>query len=208
MKQKPIIQRVEVFGWQSALRGMRNPLDSWHKQDSVFSPLHIGENDWRLMTTLLKAGPEHRKFLRMIHVQFDLTVPRYIWSEFDTYHFNVKNSCSTMHTLLTKKKKIRTDMFSYDEELEPHMIEVVKELNRLRDIYTTNNEYNKGSVLQMAKAILPEGFMQKRTVDTNYEELLTMYRQRKNHRLSEWRDFCDFLLTLPYFKELVDELEK
>ena len=118
MEDKVRVEVIDVFGWAGAIEGMRNPKDSWELTDSVFDPLVIiGENDLNLMKRLIHGGPEHRKFLRMIHVQLNLWLPRYIWSEFDTYHFNVKNSCSTMHKLLTKNP-ITVDQFIYDEEDE------------------------------------------------------------------------------------------
>ena len=206
MEDKVRVEVIDVFGWAGAIEGMRNPKDSWELTDSVFDPLVIiGENDLNLMKRLIHGGPEHRKFLRMIHVQFNLWLPRYIWSEFDTYHFNVKNSCSTMHKLLTKNP-ITVDQFIYDEEDEQsrELIKItVGTLNALREKYVaSNNAKEKKVLLRQAKQILPEGFIQKRTVDTNYEELYTIYRQRLNHRLSEWQVICEEIKKLPYFEEL------
>ena len=193
---------VNVFGWEGAIRGMRNPMNSWNKNDSTFSSnkVILGENDLDLAKRLIKAGGEHRKFLRMIHVQFDISFPRYIWSEFDTYHFNTKSSCSTMHKLLTKEP-ITLDMFSYDAQDRYVMDSIVEQLNniRLEFLKTKNVE-----LIRRAKQLLPEGFLQKRTIDTNYEELLNIYFQRRNHRLVEWREFCKELEKLPYFMEFIN----
>lgn len=189
---------------------MRNPMNSWKLADSTFDPLEIGPNDQKLMLTLLKGGSEHRKYLRMIHVQFDLTLPRYVWSEFDTYHFNTKNSCSTMHKLLTKEK-ITTDMFSFEEYTQKTMNAIIDDLNVIREEYidVSTPDKRKIELLRAAKMILPEGYMQKRTVDTNYEELLTIYHQRINHRLPEWHEFCDVLLKeLPCFRVFIEILEE
>ena len=110
------INNIEVFGFKSALRGMRNPMNSWDRGDSAED--HMGENDLKLAQMLLKAGTEHCKFMRQIHVWMDINMPRYIWSELDTYHFNTKNSCSTMHRLLHKSVEITKDLFIYDEKDE------------------------------------------------------------------------------------------
>ena len=202
------IENVETFGFEGAIRGMRNPMNSWERSDRTnydnnFN-LIIGPNDMELMLKLTKAGTEHRKFLRMIHVQFDLTAPRYFWSEFDTYHFNTKNSCSTMHKLLTKEP-ITLDLFSYNKEDEGIMQSIVDKLNEIRLQYIDKNCQNKNELLRRAKQLLPEGFYQKRTIDTNYEELMSMYFQRKSHRLIEWREFCIYMYNmLPYFHKFID----
>lgn len=197
------INELEYWGFRGALRGMRNPMDSWDKGDSHITNgiVFIGPNDLKLMSKLIKAGPEHRKFLRMIHVQFDVSFPRYIWSEFDTYHFNTKNSCSTMHKLLSKKP-ITKDMFLYDKDEDSEVINAI--VNRLEEIRLKYLETKNPNLIREAKQILPECFLQKRTVDTNYEELLTIYSQRKDHRLKEWREFCKELENLPYFNVIYE----
>lgn len=198
------IEILEVSGWPGAMRGMRNPKDSWERADTVFYPeIKIGPNDMQLAKTLVVGGPEHRKFARMIHVQMDLVLPRYIWSEFDTYHHNTKNSCSTMHKLLTPRP-IGLGDFIYDEKDKPILEEIIKELNTLRLEYINKETpaSEKKTILRRAKQILPEGFLQRRTVDTNYEELRTIYSQRRTHRLPEWQWFCDEIKKLPYFEEL------
>ena len=196
---------IEISGFKGAFIGMRNPMNSWDKSDSYFEngAINIGENDLKLAKKLIKGGAEHRKFLRMIHVQFDIDFPRYIWSEFDTYHFNVKNSCSTMHKLLSKTP-ITLDMFSYNEDDATILSFVVDRLENIRKEYLKTKD---AKLIERAKQLLPEGFLQKRTVDTNYEELMNIYFQRRNHRLSEWRWFCKQLEGLPYFKMFLDMKE-
>ena len=197
---------IDIFGWKGALMGMRNPKNSWNRCDSRFDDeLIIGANDLKLATILCKAGGEHRKFLRMIHVQMNVYAPRYIWSEFDTYHFNVKNSCSTMHKLLDKNTPITSSMFDYDDKDYEMINLIVDKLESLREDY--NSEGSSGArhqeILTRAKQLLPEGFIQMRTVDTTYEELRNIYKQRKYHRLQWWRDFCKELESLPYAKEFI-----
>lgn len=197
---------IDTFGWKGALTGMRNPKNSWEKNDSQFgNDLVIGPNDLKLATTLCKAGSEHRKFLRMIHVQMNIYAPRYIWSEFDTYHFNVKNSCSTMHKLLDKNTPITSKMFDYSGTDYELINLIVDKLEQLRKDYNSKDVSGARQLdlLIRAKQLLPEGFIQMRTVDTNYEELRTIYHQRKNHRLSWWREFCEELESLPYAKEFI-----
>ena len=204
------LKNIDVFGFKGAIRGMRNPMNSWYKGDSKFGynqygeTIVIGENDFNLMKNLIKAGGEHRKFLRMIHVQFDLDAPRYFWSEFDTYKFNTKNSCSTMHKLLSKDQVITKDMFQYDEKDDDLINAIVLRLEKIRQEYI---ETKDAKLLERAKQLLPEGYYQKRTIDTNYEELMNMYFQRKNHRLSEWRQFCNQIAGLPYFQMFIDAKE-
>ena len=221
------ITNTQVFGFEAAVRGMRNPLASWDKSDSYpvdcigattmdstkSKNFSIGPNDMDLMKRLLKSGPEHAKFMRMIHVQCDVDMPRYWWSEADTYHFNTKNSTSTMHKLLNNDNPITLDMFAICEEDRELWKIIVNRLESLRKTYKSaqkNDELsNKKEILSRlllrAKRLLPEGFLQMRTWDTNYAELRTMYHQRKNHRLKEeWQDvFCKWVELLPYAKELI-----
>ncbi len=199
---------TRVMGFESAIHGMRNPLNSWDKTDSITlnGKYLLGINDRFLAQRLIKSGPEHCKFLRMIHVQTDVNMPRYWWSELDTYRFGTKNSCSTMHKLLNNNNQITMDMFVICEEDEDLWESVVERLESLRQEYKaseTNEE--KSRLLIRAKRILPEGFLQLRTWDTNYAELRNIYFQRKNHRLKEeWQDvFCNWVKTLPYFEELI-----
>ena len=221
-------KNTEVWGFEHALRGMRNPKDSWDKSDSKYwipndflnenvcdenigwTPYHIGQNDMKLAQTLLHAGNEHSKFMRMIHVSVDVDMPRYWWSEADTYHFNTKNSCSTMHKLLNRNSPITIEMFVTCEEDVDWWIDTIAKLEKLRQEYkhiqaTTKDNNDMERLLVRAKRMLPEGFLQMRTWDTNYAELRNMYFQRRYHRLKEeWVDtFCKWVESLPYAKELI-----
>ena len=226
---------TEVWGFKHALRGMRNAMESWDKSDSELcngmlkQPMlcnncsnslcdrtfrsgnfEIGKNDMKLAQSLLLAGNEHAKFMRMIHVAVDTDMPRYWWSEADTYHFNTKNSCSTMHKLLNRNTPITLDMFVIcEEDLDIAQI-VVERLEQLRQEYkdiqsTTKDNKKMNRLLLRAKRLLMEGFLQMRTWDTNYAEIRNMYFQRKHHRLEEeWvNTFCKWVESLPYSKELI-----
>lgn len=216
------VTNTEVYGIAAALRGMRNPMNSWHlsdtrKADTIedFKLLDticpkdmdmelavIGENDLDLAQRLIKAGPEHCKFLRQIQVWADFNMPLYWWSEFDTYKFNTKNSCSTMHKLLNAKKGIELSDFVYDKLDRQDIEKIVIKLNELRDRYLETKDYN---YVIRAKRLLPTSYKQLRTVNTNYAELRNIYFQRKNHRLKEeWQDtFCKWVESLPYAEELI-----
>lgn len=217
-------ENTDVWGFENALRGMRNPMNSWSKSDSKYccesecsgcalldSVCYlIGKNDMELAHTLLKGGNEHSKFMRMIHVVVDVDMPRYWWSEADTYHFGTKNSCSTMHKLLNNNNPITLDMFLIAEEDIEWWTYTIKKLEEMRVEYKKNQSITKDSgamnrLLVRAKRMLPEGFLQLRTWDTNYAELRNIYFQRKNHRLKEeWVDvFCKWIESLPYAKELI-----
>lgn len=211
-------ENTEVWGFEAAIRGARNPMNSWSKLDSKWicdelNQVHydIGDNDMKLATKLIKAGTEHRKFLRMIHVQVDITAPRYFWSEYDTYKVaTTANSTSTMHKLLNNPNPITEDMFSYNKLDSGYIYSVVEKLEQLRQEYLITKD---DELLHRAKQILPEGFLQMRTVDLNYETLKAMCSkgQRRSHRLPEWRvDFINWARSLPYAQELIftDELEE
>lgn len=210
------IENSEVIGWEHAIRGMRNPKNSWDRSDSSecnmsgnyqckdchrgTSNYCIGANDLDLMKRLSKAGTDHRKFMRMITVYADITAPLYWWKEYDTYKVGtVANGCSTMHKI--HEKEFVLDDFSHeyfeDSELLPYIIDV---LNAYRKLY--NTEHKKNDWYQMIQ-LLPSSYNQKRTVMLNYEVLRNMYHSRKNHKLDEWHTFCDFIETLPYAKELI-----
>lgn len=212
-------RNTEVWGFQHALRGMRNPLNSWGKIDSKWyyndddnwdEKFVIGKNDMKLAQSLIKGGGEHSKFMRMIHVSVDVDMPRYWWSEADTYHFNTKNSCSTMHKLLNNNNPITIDLFVTCEEDREWWELTINKLEAMRQEYKTIQNTTKDSkemnrLLIRAKRMLPEGFLQMRTFDTNYAELRNMYFQRSNHRLKEeWVEtFCKWVESLPYAKELI-----
>lgn len=221
------LENTEVMGWEAAIRGMRNPMNSWEQSDSSFEDvfedpenLHtyymknaeIGPNDFDLMKHLRNAGTDHRKFMRMITVYVDITAPLYWWKEFDTYKVGtVANSCSTMHKIADKE--FEHSDFSYEHlfdimigDVEFLPIEILDHtidcLNMCRDRYikTKDKEY----WWQMIQ-LLPSSYNQKRTVMLNYEVLANMYRSRKNHKLDEWHVFCDWIKTLPYSELITGE---
>ena len=192
--------------WQIIIEGMRNPMNSWDRSDSWFDPTdkaYIGENDLSLMKNLASAGTDHRKFMRMIPVWLTVTAPLYWWKEYDTYKVGtVANSCSTMHKI--HEKEFTVDDFSYertvDEKIVMRTIDcTLNTLNYLREKYleTKKKEY-WDSMIQL----LPSSYNQKRTIFLNYENLLNIYRARKNHKLDEWKKFCKAIETLPYFMEV------
>jgi hypothetical protein len=200
------ITNVDYYGFEAAIRGMRNPMNSWDKSDSEFilwdnTDFKIGENDLRLMKNLSKAGSDHGKYLRMINVTLDITAPLYWWKEFDTYKVaTVANSCSTMHKI--HAKEFALDDFSH-EHLSTYNLTVLREticaLNRSRDEFILFKD--KHIWWQMIQ-LLPSSYNQKRTVQLNYQVLKTMYFARKNHKLDEWIEFCKWCETLPYFREV------
>lgn len=216
------ISETEVFGWEAAIRGMRNPMNSWDKSDTkyfdhggVFRVPKIGSNDLKLMKSLSKAGNDHGKFLRMINVTCDITAPLYWWSEYDTYKVGtVANSCSKMHKI--HSKEFTLDDFScehlddafnrgdlYVAGYKRYLKWTIDALNDARKMYLeTKNKYYWWQMIQL----LPSSYNQKRTIQLNYQVLKTMYHARKNHKLDEWREFCKWCESLPYFKEIcIDE---
>ena len=208
------LSNAVVFGWHSAIMGMRNPMNSWANSDSAFFSdfsCKIGQNDLALMKALIKSGTEHRKFLRMIHVQMDIEAPLYWWKEFDTYKVGtVANSCSTMHKI--HSKEFTLDDFSHEhlcdykssdilkihgDEWEGHCVLdiTVRLLNFYREKYleTKDKKYWR----QMIQ-LLPSSYNQRATVQLNYAVLRNMYHSRKNHKLDEWVQFCKWIEQLPY----------
>lgn len=203
---------IGAEGFESAIRGMRNPWNSWDRIDSlynIYGDYEIGESDLTLMKKLIKAGTDHRKFLRMITIWCDITAPLYWWKEFDTYKVGtVANSCSTMHCIADKEFTV--DDFSH-EHLNATSVNSLKRtveyLNSQREIYINKTNVNpKGLWWQMIQ-LLPSSYNQKRTVMLNYEVLINMYKARKNHRLDEWKEFCKWVEKLPYIKELLEDLK-
>lgn len=224
---------TDVWGFKHSLRGMRNPMNSWNKSDSGYAikdyELHdgeekiiydedkfgIGSNDIGLMQKLIKGGPEHRKFMRQIMVSVDITAPLYWWKEFDTYKVGTTaNSTSTMHKLASKPITIddfEMDDFEqvkvfdnepynpddYTDEIWDDIIDICETL-RQRFVETKDKKYWKELI-----RILPEGYLQTRTVTMNYENLYSIVRQRAGHKLSEWQSFIDWVHTLPYANELI-----
>ena len=195
-------EHSEVWGWEHAIRGMRNPLNSWDKSDSTGD--RLGQNDLDLMHRLIRAGSSHRKFLRQIFVSVDITAPRYWWTEFDTYKVGTtSNSCSTMHKITAKEFKL--DDFSHEhltDICEVLLEKIIVQLNGAREDFLEN--HNKDDWWQLIQ-LLPQSYNQKRTITLTYENLLNMVSQRRGHKLDEWHDFCDWALSLPYAEELLKE---
>jgi len=192
------ISELETFNWKAAIRGMRNPKKSWAKSDSKYKHLvSLGSNDLKLMQTLIKAGSDHRKFMRQIFISMDINAPLYWWKEFETYKVGtVANSESTMHMIHTEE--IVSDMFSFDELDEDEVISSLENL-RLKYIETKDKKYWRKLIQK-----LPSSFNQKRTISMNYENMINMYYARKNHKLTEWVEFCDYMInTIPYGYELM-----
>lgn len=232
------LKSTEVMGWEAAIRGMRNPMNSWEQSDSGwdasiyhcdkdyvtvmsedFSDYEVGPNDRDLMKRLRNAGTDHRKFMRMITVYVDITAPLYWWKEFDTYKVGtVANSCSTMHKIADKEFTLKD--FSHE-----HLTTLP--LNALKNTIDTINNCRNGYLAMKNRPtkelkkrredlkeiwwqmiqLLPSSYNQRRTVMLNYEVLANMYRSRKNHKLDEWRDFCDWIKSLPY-SELITGKEE
>ena len=200
------IENIDVYGWDAAIRGARNPMNSWDRMDSGYNngEFEIGENDYKLLKNLTIAGPEHRKWNRMVTVTMDITAPLYWWKEYDTYKVGtVANSCSTMHKI--QAKKFEMSDFSVEHlRLLRVMHEVIDELNFYRDKF--NKDKKKEDWWEMIQ-LLPTSYNQKRTVHLNYEVLGTIYHQRRHHKLDEWHVFCDTIKTLPYSEFITREFE-
>ena len=203
------IENVEIFGYKAAIRGMRNPMNSWSKSDSNADL--IGQNDEQLMLALAKA-PEERKYLRMIHAQFDVTAPLYWWKEFDTYKVGtVANSCSTMHKIADKEFTLKDFSCEHLEGRALNTLEdMVDELNYWRDYYLAIKKQNVVGADTKAKDIwwqmiqlLPSSYNQRRTIDLNFEVLLKQYRERKNHKLDEWHIYCDWIKEIALLNEII-----
>ena len=218
------IENVEVVGWESAIRGMRNPMNSWAASDSYITHIEnpetlntadfefvLGEKDAELMRKLADLGPVHGKFMRMIVVYVDITAPLYWWKEFDTYKVGtVVNSCSTMHKIHAKKftledfscEHLSSDDMLIDDEFAHYanaatdcLIDTIQLLNAYREKYLETGD--KNDWWQMIQ-LLPSSYNQKRTIKLNYEVLRNIYKYRKDHKLDEWHDFCYWVEGLPY----------
>lgn len=223
------ISKAETYGWEAAIRGMRNPMNSWDKSDSYpavdcrkcgiidregichpkehdcleFACYAVGENDLSLMKRLAAAGNDHGKFLRMINVTVDVEAPLYWWKEFDTYKVGtVANSCSTMHKI--QAKEFTLEDFSTDHLSQTNLIimkMVVDALNNARlDFLSQKDKRDWWQMIQL----LPSSYNQKRTVQLNYAVLKNIYHARRNHKLDEWHTFCHFIESLPH-SELITE---
>ena len=194
------------------IEGMRNPKNSWDRSDSFGVGYGIGSADLNLMKTLAKAGPVHRKYMRMIPVYVRITAPLYWWKEFDTYKVGtVANSCSTMHKLTYKKFELKD--FSHDYLIQPNskvyklFLQTIDVLNYYRDLYlaATDEEYKKTMWQQMIQ-LLPSSYNQTRNVMLNYEVLANIYEWRKEHKLDEWREFCKWIEDLHHSELMTGEL--
>lgn len=202
------INGTDISGFRSAIHGMRNAMASWDKSDSMFvndSIFKIGENDLDLACRLIKGGTEHRKFLRMINVSFDITAPVYWMAEFDTYKVGTtRNSTSFMHKGTSKPFELsdfEIDEESAGAEVGLYWNNLIDTLNKLRDEYLETKDYE---YFRTIRQILPMSYKYTSTISLNYEVLLTIYKQRHNHRLSEWHTFCDWIETLPYMKNFIE----
>ena len=223
------ITNTQVVGWEAAIRGMRNPMNSWEKSDSNWNGTYnffngtpdwtIGPADRNLMMRLVKAGDEHAKFMRMIHVSMDILAPLYWWKQADTYKVGfVTNSCSTMHKI--QEKEFTLEDFSHEHLNYQSISDLKYTITRLND---TRNTYLNGGYdydendhrvefkpkskyiwWQMIQ-LLPDSYNQLRTCDTNYATLRKMYHQRKGHKLDEWHEFCDWIRELPYSELITGE---
>ena len=200
------IENIDVYGFEAAIRGARNPMNSWDRMDSGYNngKFEIGENDYKLLKNLTIAGPEHRKWNRMVTVTMDITAPLYFFKEWDTYKVGtVANSCSTMHKIQAKKFEMSDFSVEHLRSLKV-MHEVIDELNFYRDKF--NKDKKKEDWWEMIQ-LLPTSYNQKRTVHLNYEVLGTIYHQRRHHKLDEWVEFCDTIKTLPYSEFITREFE-
>lgn len=226
------IENVETCGWEAAIRGMRNPKNSWKKSDSEWYPMGIpttnpaaindkylsqkyclGDNDLGLMTRLRNAGTDHRKFMRMIAVYLDITAPLYWWKEFDTYKVGtVANSCSTMHKIHAKEFDVNDFSHEHIEELTgddynmsyDFLLRTIDILNYYRKKFL---ETNVKTYWWQLIQLLPSSYNQRRTIMLNYEVLANIYKSRRNHKLDEWRELCAWIETLPYSELIIGKGE-
>ena len=199
------VKNAEVMNFKNAIRGARNPMNSWARSDSYYDDegnFILGENDLSLAVRLRKAGSDHRKYLRQIFVTVDITAPMYWWKEYDTYKVaTVANSTSTMHKITSAPFEL--SQFScdkMDEDTLSVMNVIINKLEELRQKYiTTKDKQYWYDIIQL----LPSSYDQMRTCTMNYETLINIYNARKAHKLDEWHVFCDFIKTLPYARELI-----
>ena len=228
------IENTEIVGWEAAIRGMRNPLNSWEKSDSKWYSIGIptsnpaaindkylsqkyciGDNDLDLMKRLRNAGTDHRKFMRMITVYVDITAPLYWWKEFDTYKVGtVANSCSTMHKIHAKEFTLDDfsceHLFDTPESEFNDSMDVLKEVIDILNLYRDHfvkNPHRKEYWWQLIQ-LLPSSYNQRRTVMLNYEVLANIYKSRRNHKLDEWHVFCEWIENLPYAELITDKVEE
>lgn len=212
------IENIEVFNFEGAFRGLRNPMNSWNKSDSYIDALTnkyiVGENDLKLAQRMIAAGTDESKFMRQIFVSMDITAPLYWWKEADTYKIaTVSNSCSTMHKITSSE--ITEESYSFDPEPDKPLtnlptndyVRILDIKNRaVADVEWLRKKYNETKDKRYWRLLIqinPDGWLQKRTWTGNYQNLRNMYFARKNHKLIEWRQFCQIIEQLPYSKELV-----
>lgn len=210
------VENIEIFGWDAAIRGMRNPMNSWDKSDTpddadlyiicgseILVP-PIGPNDLALMKKLVKAGSDHSKFMRMINVTMDITAPLYWWKEYDTYKVGtVANSCSTMHKIHAKEFGLGDFSWEHLSERALTTLErIIDDLNYYRDLFVETKEKKYWwQIIQL----LPSSYEQTRTVQLNYAVLQNIYPARRNHKLDEWHTLCDVIEHLPYSELITGE---
>ena len=212
------IENIEVFNFEGAFRGLRNPMNSWNKSDSYIDALAnkyiVGENDLKLAQRMIGAGTDESKFMRQIFVSMDITAPLYWWKEADTYKIaTVANSCSTMHKITSDE--ITEENYSFDPEPDKPLtdlptndyVRILDIKNRaVADVEWLRKKYNETKDKRYWRLLIqinPDGWLQKRTWTGNYQNLRNMYFARKNHKLIEWRQFCQIIEQLPYSKELI-----
>lgn len=212
------IENIEVFNFEGAFRGLRNPMNSWNKSDSYIDALTnkyiVGENDLKLAQRMIGAGTDESKFMRQIFVSMDITAPLYWWKEADTYKIaTVSNSCSTMHKITSSE--ITEESYSFDPEPDKPLtdlptndyVRILDIKNRaVADVEWLRKKYNETKDKRYWRLLIqinPDGWLQKRTWTGNYQNLRNMYFARKNHKLIEWRQFCQIIEQLPYSKELI-----
>lgn len=202
------VENIEVFNFEGALRGMRNPMQSWDRSDTIGN--EIGEKDLALAQKLVKAGTEHAKFLRQIFVSMDIQAPIYWWKEMDTYKVaTTTNSTSTMHTL--SKRYLTIDDFSFEDLEELPLVDpgldtnfvAIRLIDSLNQMISQYKELDDKRYWDALIKLLPEGFNQTRTWTADYQTLRNIYFQRRSHKLTEWRAFCEIIEKLPYGKDLI-----
>ena len=220
------VENTDVFGWEAAIRGARNPMNSWDRMDSRWRSdneghtfFSMGDNDCDLLARLSSAGADHGKFLRMINVTADVTAPLYWWKEYDTYKVGtVANSCSTMHKI--HAKEFTREDFSSEHLITPEKLDTVIEwLNTYRKIYVSwgdgescrnedGNSFTKKDIWWQMIQLLPSSYNQLRTIQLNYQVLKNIYFARRNHKLDEWHKFCRWIETLPYSYLITSDIKE
>ena len=204
------IERTSVMNFENAIRGARNPMNSWNRMDSYYDEkgnFIMGPNDLNLAQRLARAGSDHRKFIRQIFVSVDFTAPLYWWKEYDTYKVaTVANSTSTMHKIASKPFELED--FSYDHMNEKALASLKATIDVLEELRQEYLETKDKTIWYSMIQLLPSNYHQMRTCTLNYETLMNIYDARRTHKLQEWHDVCDWIASLPYAKELILAVEK